>query len=80
MSNAWEVTLNDIEHVISIHGKSLDEVDALLVDAIDHDRIIKALLYYTNFPDQVECMNSEIEDILIENDVLDGPKLFHYPR
>ena len=79
MTNAWEVTLEDIEHVISEHGKSLDEVDALFIDAMDHDRIIKALLHYTVMSDQADCAYSEIEDILIEDKHLDGPKLFHCP-
>ena len=84
MTNAWEVTFEDIEHVLIEHGKSLDETELILdsefIGNMDYDRVEKAILYYTVMTNQIQCSHSEIEDILIENDVLDGPKLFHCPR
>ena len=84
MTNAWEVTNEDIEHVLSEHAKTPIEIASLLthdvIDVMDYDRVEKAILHYTDMDNQIQCSHSEIEDILIENDVLDGPKLFHCPR
>ncbi|MBT7350060.1 hypothetical protein HN803_04685 [candidate division WWE3 bacterium] len=84
MSNAWEVTNFDIEHVLSEHGKTQEEIDAMLtgvvIDAMDYTRVEKAILYYTDMDDQIQCSHSEIEDIFMEAKVLDGSKLFHCPR
>jgi len=83
MSNAWEVTNDDIEHVLSEHGKSQEEINEMLmgvvIDAMDYSRVEKAILHYTDMDDQIQCSYSEIEDILMEDKVIDGEKLFHCP-
>ena len=69
MSNAWEVTTDDIEQVLDAHGIkdcSIDEIFEEMVGS-DFDRVEKAVLYYTDFDDQVNSALDEIEDILIEN-------------
>ena len=84
MSNAWEVTDDDIEHVLSEHGKTKVQIASMLthnvIDAMDYDRVEKSILYYTDMDDQIQCSYSEIEDILIEEALLVGPKLFNCPR
>ena len=84
MSNAWEVTNDDIEFVLSEHGKTQEEITLMLnnvvIDAMDYTRVEDAILCYTNMDDQIQCSHSEIEDIFMEAKVLDGSKLFHCPR
>jgi len=78
MTNAWEVTVDDIEHVLSEHSKSFAIADDILIN-LDYGRVEKAILHYADMGDQADCAYSEIEDILIEDKHLDGPKLFHCP-
>jgi len=83
MSNAWEVTDDDIVIVLSKHGKKPEEIDLIFNDDVDtimdYSEIEEAILHYTDIDDQTECSYSEIEDILIAEGILDGPKLFHCP-
>ena len=83
MSNAWETTNDDVEHVLASHGIQLsdleDDVDFNIDFDIDYDKIEDAILNYTDFDDQVDCMYSEIEDQLIEENFIESPKLFDMP-
>jgi hypothetical protein len=78
---AWEVTDDDIELVLQRHGKddpdTFDKASQLL-DGED-GRIEKAALAYTDFDDQTSSALDEIENILIENKILTGPKHFSAP-
>jgi len=78
MSNAWEVTDDDIRHVLRAHNSSIkvdDDIDVI----IDDDRIEDAVLNYDDMEDQVACMYSEIEDMLIEEGYIADSKLFSCP-
>jgi len=83
MSNAWEITSDDIDHVLYAHDTSIsileNDIDFDVDTDIDYDQIEDAILNYTDFDDQVDCMHSEIEDQLIEKDFIEGPKLFQNP-
>jgi len=83
MSNAWEIIDDDIDHVLYAHGTSIskleDDVDFNADSDIDYDEIEDAVLNYTDFDDQVDCMHSGIEDQLIAKDFIEGPKLFNCP-
>ena len=78
--NAFEIVEEDIEHVLCAYGTTISAFEDfnMTVD-LDHDRIVKAVLYYTDFDDQVDCMHSEIEDQLIEESLVEGPKKFNCP-
>ena len=80
MSNAWESTDEDIENVLSAHGKTQEEIDVMfrevIIDAMDHSRIEKAILSYTDLDDQINASHNEIEDILMEAKIIDGDKIF----
>lgn len=79
MSMAWEVTDDDIDNVLRAHGQ-LNAINSQQAsDLVDNesDRVEKAVLYYTEMEEQADAANSEIEDILIENKLLSGPKKFN---
>jgi|2_EtaG_2_1085320.scaffolds.fasta_scaffold29557_2 hypothetical protein len=80
MSNAWEMTDHDIDHVLSTHGKTEDEITFMLqnvvIDGMDYSRVEEAILRYTDMDDQINASYNELEDIFIENKIIDGPKLF----
>jgi len=78
MSHAWEVTSEDIEHVLRAHNSDLSNLSEI-VDDFDTDGIEDAILNYDTMEDQVNCMHSEIEDILIKDGHIEGPKLFNCP-
>jgi len=80
MSHAWEVTGDDVSHVLHAHDKNAADI-VVILDSFDFEceRVEDAILYYDNMEDQVVCMYSEIEDSLIEDDYIDGPKLFSCP-
>ena len=83
MSNAFEITIFDIEHVLTTHDTCIqslvDDVDFDVDFDVDTDDIEKSILRYTDFDDQVDCMHSEIEDQLIEGSFIEGPKQFNCP-
>jgi len=78
MSNAWEVTQDDILTVLNKHnrntGDTLDVAESIICE--EGARIEKAALKYNEMDDQQASALDEIEDILIENDILTPPKLF----
>ncbi len=77
--SAWEVTADDINLVLQKHDQpqALDVAESILVE--ESDRIEKAALWYDSDEDQAASALDEIETILIENDILKGPKLFAAP-
>lgn len=81
MNNAWEVTEEDVSFVLTQHGSSQNSAvifDEYFCGNQDNiDRVIEAVLYYTEFDDQVETALSVIEDILLENNVIVGEKQHH---
>jgi hypothetical protein len=82
MSNAWDMTNDDINHVLHAHDTSVsileNDVD-FSTDDLEYNEIEDAILSYTDFDDQIDCMHSEIEDQLIKMDMIEGPKLFNRP-
>lgn len=76
---AWEVTVEDIEKILEAHGSEKDPDDVF--DNFTQDlRVEKAVAWYQNREDQQEAALDELEDILIEEDVIDGAKMFRAPR
>jgi hypothetical protein len=75
MSMAWEVTLDDIEHVLDAHGMG-ERAQEIYDEFDDQYRVEKAVLYFTDMDDQTAAANSEIEDILMEAGVITGEKKF----
>ncbi len=75
---AWEVTDDDIANVLRQHGQLTDENLQQASDLVDHesDRVEKAALNYLEMEEQTDASYSEIEDILIENKLLSGPKKY----
>ncbi len=78
MSMAWEVTVEDIGQVLEAHGSERDP-DEVLEAFSEGDRVERAVLRYTKFDDQVASALDEIEDILIEDGVISGGKVFSPP-
>lgn len=77
MSDAWEVTEEDVENVLASHELKVSAkkiFDEIVSD--EADRIEDAVLYYDGFEDQVNASYSEIEDILIENKIIKGKKKY----
>lgn len=75
MSNAWEVTVDDVKLILDAHGSSADPQDVFdNIVALEDDRIEDAVLYHTDFDDQVSEALSEIENVLIENGLVEGKK------
>ncbi len=83
MSYTWEITEDDIDHVLYAHDSRIsylkDDVDFDMYTDLNLDVIEKTVLNYTGFDDQVDCMHSEIEDQLIEKSFIEGPKIFSCP-
>ena len=74
---AWEVTREDVDTVLEAHGEGL--ISQHIWDNWKQewtDRVIRAVLYYTDFEEQCDECLSQIEDILIEEGTLKGPKKF----
>ena len=82
MSNAFEITADDVATVLRRH-KLVNTCDDPLVDEVfddlDVDRVERAALWYTDLDDQTASALDEIENILIEEGVIDAPKLFQAP-
>jgi hypothetical protein len=84
MSFAWEVTDDDIESVLSRHGRAPSEdspaFSALSVAVRDESgRVETAALRYTDMDDQTASACDEIENILLATNHLTGPKRFSAP-
>ncbi len=79
MSNAWEVSVEDIEKILEAHGSEKNP-DDVFENFTQDLRVEKAVLWYENFDDQEAAALDEIEDVLIEEKVVDGPKLFPTPK
>lgn len=78
MSNAWEVTQEDIETVLEAHASGVDlDAEEVFDNFYEGDRVEKAVLYYDDFDDQVTAALSEIEDVLIEQGIIEKPKQFN---
>ena len=74
---AWEVTREDVDTVLEAHGEGL--ISQHIWDNWTQewtDRVMKTVMYYTDFEEQCDECLSQIEDILIEEGTLKGPKKF----
>ena len=79
MSNAWEVTTDDILTVAQAHDTRLSAAELQSAhDSLDHDLIESAALAYTDFNDQVNAALSEIENQMILEGFISDPK--HFPE
>ena len=77
MSVAWETTEDDIRTVLDRHGvKVSGERLTELYDGLDLDEIESNVLRYTDMANQTSSMLDDIENHLIEEGVVSGPKLF----
>lgn len=82
MSNAWEVTIDDLSTVLNTHGihvnqKRLEEIFELL----DYDSIEDGVLYYTDFDDQVASGLADIEAQLAVLGIIPlGIELYPQPK
>ena len=80
MSNAWEVTIDDIKAVCDKHDSTFtDEQYDEMHDVLDHDLVESAVLSYTDFDDQVQAALSEIEQQLIADGWIGDPIRFPLP-
>lgn len=79
MSKAWEISVKDIETILEAHGSEADAGEVF--DNFTEDlRVEKAVCWYTTREAQAEAALDEIEDVLIEQGILQKPKLFSVPR
>ena len=67
MSDAWEVSFQDVANILHGHGikKSATKI-ASIVSCLDTDEIEDVVLDYTDMDDQTNASYSEIEDRLME--------------
>ena len=77
MARAWEATHEDLEVILAMHAirvpwNHIERIHSLL----DNDAIEEAVLAYSNFDEQVEAANSEIEDQLIAKGIVTNAKCF----
>jgi len=78
---AWEVTIDDIIFVLDTHNvKYTKEYAEELLDEFfwgqNSYQVEKAVLAYTDFQDQCNAANCEIENILMEELRIQGSKKF----
>ena len=79
MSFAFEVTPEDVFAVLELHGVAESEEDTVVVDAWAtvvelEDRITEAVLNFRAHSEGHLAALGEIESILIEDGLLDGPR------
>ena len=80
MSNAWEITEEDVYVVLKEHGLLEDSLTSKILDKAfeevsrQSDRVEKAVLFYTDFDEQGKAALSEIENILIERKMISDKK------
>jgi hypothetical protein len=82
MNTAFEITPDDVATVLARHHRITDYEDPFIeecFETLDPDRVEKAALAYNDFDDQTNSALDEIETILMEENILSGPKLFHAP-
>lgn len=81
MSYAWQTTPDDIWTVLKAHGWTDEsEADRIYDEwGSEFDRIVKAVLRCTGMDNQTASALDEIEDILIEQKSIEGPKKFKAP-
>lgn len=84
MSNAWEVTPEDIGAILKAHDKERNEDSEELFREFfwsqNAHQVEKAVLAYTDFDDQCAAASCEIENILMEEGRVQGPKKFNGPE
>lgn len=80
MSLAWETTEEDIAIVLKNHKNNESSESVFEQFFRDNQknlaRIEESILYYDDMEDQTSAALSEIENILLENNVISGKKLF----
>lgn len=77
LTNAWEVTDEDIQQVMFKHGwEATSGKTAEAVNVVSRERVAEKVLASTDFDQQVEIALSDIEDQLLTAGVLTEPKLF----
>ncbi len=82
MSQAWEITLEDIRTILCEHDAEdqSDEECEQILDEIDADNVESAVLQFTDFDDQVSASSCELEDQMIEIGYINHPKRFDSPE
>lgn len=77
MTTAWETSEDDVRTVLDRHGVKLsDERVSELHDGLDNDEIESNVLRYTDMDNQTSSMLDDIENHLIAEGVVTGPKKF----
>lgn len=73
MSTAWEVTVEDVKNVLAQCGVTDEETISKAYDIVieDADRMIDAVLFYTDIDEQTDAANKEIKEILVENGIVE---------
>lgn len=84
---AWEVTENDIDNVLRLHGLRTGPYEGkqgdmplrfsslqAVSDALDHETVVDEALQWLTMSNQTDAASCEIERQLIELGVLTGPK------
>jgi hypothetical protein len=84
MTNAWEVTKEDVLIVLSRHNKAKSVDDAIVgqaYDMLDCDMVEDAALTYIGVEKQQASALAEIEDQLMEDGFVpvNATKQFEYP-
>jgi hypothetical protein len=74
MSNAWEVTKEDVLIVLGRHGETNKLSEAMEALEDQDGRVEDAALAYNAMSDQADSALNEIEDILLEEKILIGEK------
>ncbi len=78
MTQAWEVTKDDVQTVLDRHGCKASAETLLDEHFVGDGRVEDAVLYFVNFELQCDVALSEIEDVLMEAGVITGQKKFTY--
>lgn len=71
MGMAFEITEDDVEHVLSKHIKDVSrEMIENAFEEIDHDRVEKSALYGNEMEEQLEYALKDIEEQLQELEII----------
>lgn len=77
LTNAWEVTDEDINLVCFRHGWGPNSTQADQArNVVDREQVAEAVLHYTDFDTQVTAALSDIEDQLVAAGIVTEPKQF----
>lgn len=80
MSMAWEVTEDDVSIVLQKHGIVCEPVQLSENHSkIDVGEVESNVLYYSDMDDQANAALCSIENQLIEQGIIPGPKEFFCP-